>query len=473
MRIQRYFALGFAWLSLAPCAFSQPPGQDARALTAFQDALKQDGFDVNQGIAFRINLVDAWCSGTIPSWIPFNHALYSNSQPYLAPAVPKSSSEPQNLSPLFRLGHDEAIVIVGQTPPPERYFGFYAFLRTRVGLDGTRQPLWATLGDAVNNATVKTTGSTPFNSPIALIFTPDQGTDARIRKALGRGGYPAAIINTVVFPTPMLNLGHGDDSDEFIIAVRNSMWQNQANGDAYIQNPPLNVFRVTPRVQATANPFPVPRLRVRGTGQTEMALMKQLGLLRQRIIAAKSPLYHKDVAVQTTVYEGYDYMQRGVDPWGDSRDSLYLTAGYVPEFDSTEVITLADDEFLMVYGVNHVATGKASYHSFNFYSSMEGKVPIGAVEDPAFPGSATPYLADDPAAAELMYAFKVSRNCGQEPNCLTLAINNCSKVTIGPNTVLGMFFRMYLEPATKVGAAMSEVLYDRVIKFSPRAPAQQ
>ena len=34
MRIQRYFALGLAWLSLAPYALSQPPGQDARALAA-------------------------------------------------------------------------------------------------------------------------------------------------------------------------------------------------------------------------------------------------------------------------------------------------------------------------------------------------------------------------------------------------------------------------------------------------------
>jgi hypothetical protein len=32
---------------------------------------------------------------------------------------------------------------------------------------------------------------------------------------------------------------------------------------------------------------------------------------------------------------------------------------------------------------------------------------------------------------------------------------------------------MYLEPPTKVGAAMPEILYDRVIKFSPRPPAQQ
>ena len=472
MRIQRYFVLGLAWLSLAPCAFSQPPGQDARALAAFTKALQQDAFDVNPGVAFRINLVDAWCTGAIPSWVPFNHALYSNSQPYLAPAVPKSASDPEKLSPLFELGSEEAIVFIGLTPPAERYFGFYAFLRTRVSPDGTRQPLWASLGDAVNNATVKTTGPSPFNSPVALIFTPDQGTDARIRKALERAGYPAAIINTVIFPPSMLNLGHGDTADEFIIAVRNAMWQNQTDGDAYIQNPPLSVFRVTPRVQATANPFPVPRLRVRGTGQTEMELMKKLGLLRQRIIAAKSPLYPKDLATQITVYEGYDYTQRGVDPWGDSRDAVYLTAGYVPEFGSTDEVTLADDEFLMVYGVNHVATGKATYHSVNVYSSNEGKVPIGSVEDPAFLDSATPYLFDDPAAAKLMYAFKISRNCGQESNCVPLAIKNCSKVTIGPNTVLGLFVRMYLDPATKVGPAMPEILYDRVIKFSSRPPAQ-
>lgn len=473
MRIRRYFALALACLSLATSAFSQPPGQEARSLAAFQNALRQDGFDVNQGVAFRINLVQAWCAGTIPDWVPFNHALYSNSQPYLAPAVPKSASEPRNLSPLFKLGPDEGIVIIGLTPPPERYFGFYAFLRTRVGLDRTRQPLWATLGDAVNSLTIKTTGSTPFNSPVALIFTSDQETDARVRKALERAGYPAAIMNTVVFPASMLNLGHGDTADEFIIAVRNAMWQNQAKGDAYMQNPPLSIFRVTPRIHAQANPFPVPRLRVRGTGQTEMDLMKKLGLLRQRIIDHNQSLHPTDLATQNTVYEGYDYMQRGIDPWGDSRDSLYLTAGYVPEFGAHDEITLADDEFLMVYGVNHVATGKATYHSVNIYSSKEGKVPIGSVEDPAFSDSATPYLYDDPIAAGQMYAFKVSRNCGREPNCVQLGIDNCPRVTVGPNTVLGLFVRMYLEPATKVGAAMPEILYDRVIKFSPRQAGQR
>lgn len=466
MNIRTLAALGLVWLSLVPCAFSQSSSQDARALATFTNALQQDGFAVNPGVAFQINLVKTWCTGTLPDWVPFDHALYSNSQPYLAPAIPKSASDPGKLSPLFKLGPQEAVVFIGLTPPPERYFGFYSFLRARVGADGTRQPLWATLGDSVNHLTIKTTGSSPFNSPVAMIFTPDQDTDARVRKALERAGYPAAIINTSVFPAPMLNLGEGDSADEFIIAVRNSMWLKQAEGDAYMTNPPLHIFRVTPTAERTANPFPVQRLRVRGSGQTEMELTKKLSLLRQRILEQNTGFTPTDVPTQTTAYEGYDYMQRGLDPWGDSRDAVFLTAGYVPEFGANQPITLADGEFLMVYGVNHVATGKASYHSVNVYSSLEGKVPIGSIEDPAFAGSATRYLSDDPAAAKVMYAFKVSRDCGGEANCVQLRISDCPKVTIGPGTVLGLFFRMYLEPATKVGAAMPEILYDRVIKFS-------
>jgi hypothetical protein len=466
MSIQHYFALGLAWLSLAPCALSQPPGQDARALAAFQDALRQDGFDVSTGAPAVVNLVASWCAGT--PFPGFDSALYSNNQPYLQLRVPKSAQEPGQLTGAFQLDPAEAIVLIGLTPPPEKYFGFYPFLRTKVNPDGSRQSLWATLGDAVNNLTVKTTGSTPFNSPVALIFTPDQGTDARVRKALERAGYPPAIINTVVFPASMLNLGHGQTADELLIAARNAMWQNQADGDAYIQNPPLHIFRVTPRTETIANPFPAPRLRVRGTGQTEMDLMNKLGLLRQRIVAANPGLYAADLVPRPTFYEGYDFIQRGIDPWGDSRDAFYLTAGYVPEWGSTDKVTLADDEFLMIYGLNHVATGKATYHSVNIYSGEVGKVPIGGVDDRTFPGTATRYLYDDPANANRMYAYKVSRNCGNEPNCVTLVLDNCPRLTIGPNTALGLLVRMYLEPATKVGAVMPEILYDRVIKFSPR-----
>lgn len=68
----------------------------------------------------------------------------------------------------------------------------------------------------------------------------------------------------------------------------------------------------------------------------------------------------------------------------------------------------------------------------------------------------------------------ISRDCAGHSNCLSLSadsyntVDHPTCVTVDAETVLGLIFRMYLEPATNVGAAMPEVLYDRVIKFSPR-----
>jgi hypothetical protein len=474
MTRNRYLVLLWLCLALVPYTFAQGAKNHDDPLTAFENALKADGFRVNPGDTNTLNFVALWCNGTpIPG---YGSALYSNNQQYLQLQVPISAQEQeaQELTSVFQLDPAEAIVLIGLTPPPERYFGFYSFLRLRYkvkpdGSDGSKQPLWISLGDPINNATVKTTGAMPFNSPVALIFTPDQGTDARVRKALQRAGYPTAIINTAVFPASMLNLGYGDTADEFAIVLRNATWEKdfEADGEAYIKSPPLILYRVTPPTETIANPFPVPRLRVRGTGQTEMDLMNKLGQLRDGIIAANPGLYHKDISTEPKDYEGYDYMQRGVDPLGDARDAFPLFAGYMPDWDLKDEITLADDEFLMVYGVNHVATGKATYMNFNIYASRpeDGKVPIGGADDSTFPGTAMPYLNDPDAS--LMYAFKVSRDCRGESNCLTLALDDCERLIIDKDTVLGLLFRMYLEPATKVGPAMPEILYDRVMKFSP------
>ena len=135
-------------------------------------------------------------------------------------------------------------------------------------------------------ALVKTTGSTPSGSPVAFTFTPDPGTDAQVREALQRAGHPAAIINTVVFPASLLHLGHGDKGDKLAVVLRDALWEGGAedDGEACIENPPFSLYRVTPTTSTAAYPFPVPALRVRGTGQTEMDLMKTLDRLRDGII---------------------------------------------------------------------------------------------------------------------------------------------------------------------------------------------
>ena len=72
------------------------------------------------------------------------------------------------------------------------------------------------------------------------------------------------------------------------------MPEDEAALEEYIRNPPYRLFRVTPVDPATGevgteavfdpDPEPVPVLRVRGTGHTEMALYPALKRLRAAIL---------------------------------------------------------------------------------------------------------------------------------------------------------------------------------------------
>jgi hypothetical protein len=457
------------FLLSAPCAFAQPAGQHVDPVAQLRTALEQDGFSVHPGMVSTVDWAGMYCKGERPD------AGYVNKAPYLMIQVPQSADPSAPVVEYFKLRPDEAIVLIGPTPPPVKYFGFNAFLGTRFYPDeppGTqRRWLVATLGDAINNATIKTTGPTPFGRPVVVIFTPDRGTDARIRTALQRTGYPPAIVNTMVLPASMLTLGESDTADELTLKMRIGLVEGKPEAlAAYVQSAGTNVkvLRVTPATAAIANPFPVPPLRVRGTGQTEMDLMSKVEQLRAGIIAANPGMHATDILSMPVGYEGYDYIQRRTAPGADSRDNVFLAAGYIPQFGSNQRVTLADDEFLVVYGVNHVATGKASYASVNVYASEFAKLSIGQVFHDKFPGTAAPYLPSGDPAASRLYAVKASRNCGGDPSCVPLRVDACPVLTLEDDTALGIFFRMYLEPATRAGAAMQEIIYDRAIKFSPR-----
>jgi len=462
-----------AGLLQAPGAIAKDKAPRPEPADYFRTLLQQDGFVVQQGLTDSMNWADEYCAGKIPA------GGYVNKADYVRVRVPKSPDD-GTLVEVLQLRPDEAIVMVGVTPPAVNYFGYHAFLWSKTYPDSPRKPMFATLGDAVNNATIRTLGSGPFDSPVAMIFTPDRTTDARIRAALLRAGYPAAIINTVVFPAPMLNLGVGEDFDELRVVMRVGKWKDPDAGRFYMENLSglIDVFRVSPATPAVPDPFPVPALRVRGTGKTEMDLRNKLDQLRQGIIDAHPGLYAKDIPVIPNWYEGYDYIQRGVNPGADSRDAFFLSAGYLPEHGLLDKFTLADDEFLVVYGPNHVATGKATYMNVNVYASEQDSEPvelsIGQVFDDDLDGSAWTYWRGNDTTADLLYAYTFSRDCaGHQPNCMPLSADDYNSdgntcMIVNDETVLGVISRMYLEPATSVGPAKPEVVYDRVLKFSPR-----
>lgn len=439
-------------------------GQRPDSLASFQDALKRDNFEIKMGYASVLDLRGLYCGGQL------DNALYQNKNaPYLSAYVPELEEESPRtfVGRSFRLRYDEAIVLIGLTPPPEKYFSYQPYLLAKVYPQGSI-PVFASLGDTVNLRTIKTLGPTPFNSPVILIFTPDQGTDARIRAALRSSGLPNSIINTLVFPSSMLTLGLGEEADQFLLVSRNAVWENEDAGRAYIENPPVMVFRVTPQEPAVANPFPAPPLRIRGTGQTEMNWMNKLGELREGILATYPDMNATELVTKPMGYEGYDFIQRAVNVLGDTRDALYLAAGFMPDFGIADELTLADDEFLIVYGLNHVATGKATYTNINVYASETAKLGIASIFDNDLLDTAAPYLPPGDPAADLMYVCKIARNCDGGFGCLPLEVEDCPRLDFNSDTLLGVAFRLYLEPPTNLGPTFTEILYDRVIKFSPK-----
>ena len=470
---------------------------DIGDVEAFKQALEQDGFTVQQGGLGYFDFMKLYNSGVLPSAMGNNPATK-----YLVYLVPPPSGQlvegiiseiikvlgvKANVTPFWSLRPDEAVVFVGRTPPECRYFSYDHYLISRTYGNETLG-IWSNLADTINNLVIKTEGTpdvspgNPYNQTTMIVTTADKGIDQRIRAAAQSAGYSDGIINTQILPSAMLNMGVENDSDTFAVYIRPSLFQDEQAGNDYIDNRPATVFRITPNESTELEPHRYPELRVRGTGTTEFDLMDDLEELRIAILNKYSDLNATDLPISIGVPIGSDAIQRGIDGLGPTNDACYLwsanqtissqtptipdTSQYY-DFLRNPAITLGNDtnESIIVYGVNHVATGKATYSNFAIYGA-DAFNGVGMISDLDFNGTAKEYLPDNPNA-KYLYVYRVARNCGDDPHCYELPYGP-GGYGIGANQPLFIFWRIYLEPATKTGPSYSEIVYDRAIKFDPK-----
>ena len=432
-------------------------------LKIFKNALERDGFTVQKGTFQAFDLVARCCQGEIP-------CNYNNpTSPYAVYTLPQSPGQKGQKAEgyydgwpvTWRLRPDEAVIFVGKTPPPASYFGFESYLASRYnGTEQDRIPILGSLGDTLNHLTIKTRcveGAVrpPFDCETMIVTTADKGIDERVRKAARRAGYPPTMINTQVIPADLVKLGVLDEADTLMLLARVALFDDEQAGTAYMNNPGATVFRVTPGTPAELEPFAVPRIRVRGTGKTELDLMGSLNDLRQAILAAYGVMSATMLDTTTWIEEGLECIQRETMCFADNRDTTYL---------KTSEFFLPDDPnvFVIVYGVNHQLVGKATYSSFSVYGT-QSQVGVAAVPSVLLQGSADDYIPGHPSA-DYLYAWKIARSCGSDLHCLEIP-SGCPGVAMNESAFLG--FRAYLERATHVGPAYSELLWDRAIRFTP------
>jgi hypothetical protein len=460
--------------------------------------LDKRGFEAMQGRFMELDPVKNACSGKIPS------AWYNNVQPYLTVALPGRVDDPvpanrwektvRSLPPAYLLRQDEAVLLIGTTPPPVAYYSFQTFLFMRYnpetnGLDpatgGFFKPYgapFAYLGDTVNSLTVQTTGSTPYNRPIALLSTGNRKTLDGLRAALRASGYADAIVNTETLPQSLLRFGY-ENADQFIFLMRTAVPLGDSEAvDAYrhqLTDPvasPMRIFRVRPKVEFPVDPLPAPVLRTRGTGRTEMDLYPTMEKLRTAILSRYSQDYDAeelDSFLPDSIPEGYPAIQRGIAYMGAGKDG---SAGYgrdanywlSPWFD------LPDNAFAIVYGLDHAATGKATYSSADVYLDEKLAAGVSNADSSSFasfPHTASAYLPGG-AGIEKFYVWRVARNCDGALDCLEAKVPADKAAAcegkIAANARARVGFRQYAEPATKTGPAEAELVYDRVILFRPK-----
>lgn len=361
----------------------------------------------------------------------------------------------------WQLNPDEALVIVTKTPPECAYFSYTGFIFNKYYEKGKqRKWVWTSYNDPLNNLTIKTSGTpdgikgNPFNQDTIIIVTADKGTDQRIRTAAVAAGYPESIINTYVIPSSMVKLGTGPEFDTLVFGHRLALFADEKAGQEYV-NAVSAAIKVTPKSQVKLDPLPAPELRVRGTGKTEVDLQPALDELRQAILAKYSNLSANELETSVWLPESYEAVQTETYVAGESRDTVYLRS---------DTLTLGDDpdEFAIAYGVNHAASGKATYANCSFYGET-GWNGVAGIYNTDYAGSAEEYLPGNPLA-KYLYVCKFARSCDSEKNCVIVPTGpKAHGVGLDEPAFIG--FRAYMEPATRVGPAYTELLYDRVIKF--------
>lgn len=460
----------------APVAGGEAGPLASSRLSRFVAAVKADRFDVTEGSMYLPDFRELACYGISPS-CNGNNAT----NPYLLVSVPTPGrGTVPGFPPLdFQMRQDEAIVLIGRTPPPAAYFSFRSFVIGRwMEREGVHRKFLPSLGDTNNMLTFNTQGRSrgdSFGRDFVLMIVSDRGTEGRVRRALRGSGFPDAIVNRDVISPNIARMSSKENGDfdmerddDFVAVMRVALFDrgHEAEGAAYLANPPITVLRLTPNPRtgrARYAPIPLDRLRPRGTGQTELDLTPDVEALKKAILARYPAMKAEDMRPTTWLEESFVAMQKDLDVLGESRDTVYLR--------NEGTFRLADDEFLVVYGVNHEATGKATYANFAIYDTCK-TCPYAGESSRRFAGSAGDYLSGTraPASVNLLYAWKVARHCGSDPHCTEVPTGECME-GIAPDAEMFAGFRAYVEPATAIGPAFVELYYDRVLKFTPEGPS--
>ncbi|MCA9661252.1 MAG: hypothetical protein KC486_23135 [Myxococcales bacterium] len=444
----------------ASAGASTTSGDESSLFAAFE----AEGFVTQRGHASSFLIEDCAslsdCYGNNPSspYLLFSVPAHPE-RPESLPSFPVGdlAKIPAGMEPVVRMTEGEALVIVGVMPPAAKYVGFTPYLFERWS-GAEPVDVFASVADTLNHVNLRTTDA----GEVAIIATSDRAAADRARAALVGDGFAEAAINELALPRDVLRFGLEASADTVLVLGRVALFADAAAGQAYLDDVPLEVFRLTPAQSGAAIVAP-PRSE-RGDGTNEDALAGPLEELEAAIFASLGAAEWESIAIA-----GADTVALAIDPercistlsscLGDNSDAAYA-AGPITAFLGAEALTLGEDEAFVVYGVNHAATGKAEYSAAAVYAQAK-RAGVLTFNDADMVGSAARYLPDHPDVDKL-FAFEVRRDCSGHEGCLELSTGFPG---VGLDESLFFMFRAYVNPGLAVSPGPGELRTERVLKL--------
>ena len=368
-------------------------------------------------------------------------------------------------TPIFTLSPNSAVLFIGCTPYSAAYFSWRSYAFTSEG-----KLVFASLGDSLNNLVINTTDDASFDAGVggkltAIATTADAVTLQQVQAAVLKAGVPSKALNLDAIPSSLLNM-QKDRTLRFIMLHRASIWKDEDERNAYF-NQNRKILFITPPPTTSINPIPLLPLRKPGTGTSEISMPKiasDLQLLREAIIKRfTSNGQHKNVppgfnngTLKSLGLDGFKCLREGLNCRGDNRDTHYL------QYHDDQ---FASDEIYVIYGTNSVLTGKCTYSNFGLYSISKNPIVNRSkftstnltVDNRKMSGSAASYGVSN----DHLFAYILARNCeGYADFCLQV---DTKQVPV--KKMWAVAYRPYLEPSTKTGPLLSEIVAPMTLKF--------
>ncbi len=456
-------------------------------LAGFHEAMQALGYSVECGKVRFLEGVDGY--GANPS------TIYGS---YFFPTGAADGS--LDHTNRLRLSRDEALLLLGTTPPEVHYFGIQTYLYERQDWD-----VFASLGDAFNMRNIVSLDGNGlgrqglearFGGLAAVLSTADDSTAGHVTEALtallGDSEITERVLNLELLPEDTLEMGTESQHDVLMPIIRVTPPSEGIDPDGYqvardymaldhdgeqvfsegTPSPPLVALRITPAVshgdevyyyqrEVDIEPFLTDRdippvgevyehdlLGIQDMDDEIVEILERIAAEYPGWTAAERQL------MDSEHLDGYRCIDEGRDCLGDTRDTAYR--GYGPLLLDTWG---HGSRVLYVVGVRHTDTGMASYVNVavNASSSSTGLV---SVLDTQLEDSASAWVGND--LADRIWVMAISRDCDGIDSCLEVPYRE-----LGWGQAVTVAVRAYVNPLTGVGPSYDDIVHPWVLSLTP------